>query len=152
MAGEREEVDAEIDRLYALPLDEFTAARNGLARRLRREVAPAAGDEVKQLRKPSVAAWALNQVRRHDPERSDHLLEAGQLLLEDHERLLAGGVASARAGHQLRAARREAERVARAVERATAIEAETRRRAEEAVKAAGELEHELHRLAPTRTR
>ena len=85
-----EEQDDEIDRLYALPLEDFTAARDELARR-RREVDAAAGDAVKQLRKPSVAAWALNQVRRSNPERCDALIDAGGRLREAHERLLSGG-------------------------------------------------------------
>lgn len=46
-----------IDDLYELPLDEFTAARNRLAKEL--------GDkDVAKLRKPSAAAWALNQAAR----------------------------------------------------------------------------------------
>ena len=44
-----------IDRLYQLPLSEFIAARNALARE--------AGDpEVKTLQKPSLPAWAVNQL------------------------------------------------------------------------------------------
>ena len=86
-----EEQDDEIDRLYALPLEEFTAARDELARRRRSETDAAAGDAVKQLRKPSVAAWALNQVRRSDPERCEALIDAGGRLREAHERLLSGG-------------------------------------------------------------
>ena len=50
-------LDAEIDQLYQLPPDQFTAARNALAK--------TAGDKaamVKALEKPSVAAWAVNQL------------------------------------------------------------------------------------------
>jgi hypothetical protein len=83
--------EAAIDHLYALPLDEFTAARDELARRLRREGDGDAGAEAKRLRKPSVAAWALNQVRRNNPEQSDKLIEAGRRLREGQERLLEGG-------------------------------------------------------------
>jgi hypothetical protein len=91
MADRRKEHEAAIDRLYALPLDEFTAARDELARGLRREGDGDAGAEVKGLRKPSVAAWALNRVRRDDPRKSDQLIEAGRRLREGQERLLAGG-------------------------------------------------------------
>jgi chromosome segregation ATPase len=80
-----------IDRLYALPLDEFTAARDELARSLRRGGEGDAAAEVKRLRKPSVAAWALNQVRRNDPQRVDGLIDAGRRLREAQERLLEGG-------------------------------------------------------------
>lgn len=50
-------LDAEIDRLYQLSLDEFTAARNTLAKG-----AGAAAAQVRALPKPPVAAWAINQV------------------------------------------------------------------------------------------
>ena len=46
-----------VARLYQLPLEEFTAARNALAK----EAGPKAG-EIKQLEKPSTAAWAVNQL------------------------------------------------------------------------------------------
>ena len=91
MGDQRQEPEAAIDHLYALPLDEFTAARDELARRLRRDGDGDAGAEVKRLRKPSVAAWALNQVRRSNPGQTDKLIEAGRRLREGQERLLAGG-------------------------------------------------------------
>jgi hypothetical protein len=47
----------QIDRLYQLPLDEFTAARNALAKE-----SGAAGAEIRALQKPPLAAWAINQV------------------------------------------------------------------------------------------
>jgi hypothetical protein len=90
MAGQTEDRAAAIDRLYALPLDEFTAARDELSRRLRNEGDGDAAAEVKRLRKPSVAAWALNQTRRKNPGQSERLLEAGRRLREGQERLLAG--------------------------------------------------------------
>jgi hypothetical protein len=90
MADQSQEREAEIDRLYALPQNEFTAARDDLVRRLRREGDGAAGAEVKRLRKPSVAAWALNRVRHGHPKESDELIEAGRRLREGQERLLAG--------------------------------------------------------------
>jgi hypothetical protein len=81
------DVDHEIDRLYGLPLAEFTAARNALAKEL-------SGDErgrVKKLRKPSAAAWALNQAVRRSPEGLQEFLAAGDKLRAAHEQLLAGG-------------------------------------------------------------
>jgi hypothetical protein len=90
VANESKEREAAIDRLYTLPLDEFTAARDDLARRLRRDGDRAAADEVKRLRKPSVAAWALNQVRHSHRRESDKLIEAGRRLREGQEALLAG--------------------------------------------------------------
>jgi hypothetical protein len=83
--------EEQVDRLYALPLDEFTAARDELARSLRREGEGDAAAEVKELRKPSVAAWALNQVRRGNPQQVDELIDAGRRLREAQEELLGGG-------------------------------------------------------------
>lgn len=57
---------ADIDALYALPLDEFTAARDALAADLRASDDKPGAAEVKKLRKPSLAAWAVNQVARQD--------------------------------------------------------------------------------------
>ena len=50
-------VDEEIAGLYQLPLADFTAARNALAKQ-----AGARASEVKALQKPPVAAWAINQL------------------------------------------------------------------------------------------
>ncbi|MEP6594233.1 MAG: hypothetical protein ABJC51_11100, partial [Acidobacteriota bacterium] len=50
-------LDAEIDRLYQLPPEEFTAARNALAKSAGTEAAA-----IRQLAKPPLAAWAVNQV------------------------------------------------------------------------------------------
>jgi hypothetical protein len=49
--------DPSVDRLYELPLDEFVAARDALAKE-RKDPA------VKKLRKPTVPAWAVNQLAR----------------------------------------------------------------------------------------
>ena len=57
-------LDQEVDRLFELPLEEFTAARNDLAGRLKSEGDAAAAEEVKRLTKPSVAAWTINQLSR----------------------------------------------------------------------------------------
>lgn len=68
--------------LYSLPLDQFTAARDVLARWLRSQDR---GDEaavVGKLRKPSVAAWALNRASRSNPESVERLLESHRTLRE----------------------------------------------------------------------
>ena len=78
----------EADDLYGLPDDEFTAARDALAKRLRGEKRREEADEVKALRRPSVAAAAINRaVREHG---ADELLAAGEALRDAHEALLAG--------------------------------------------------------------
>ena len=78
----------EADELYGLPLEEFTAARDALAKRLRGEKRREDADAVKALKRPSVAAGAINlAVREHG---ADELLAAGEELREAHGALLDG--------------------------------------------------------------
>jgi hypothetical protein len=86
-----ETLQAEIDGLYALPLDEFTPTRDELARRLRSEGDRDASAAVKRLRKPNLIAWALNYVRHRDPALIDGLIEGGEGLQEAQQQLVAGG-------------------------------------------------------------
>ena len=63
----------EVDALYALPLDEFTAARNALAKKL-------GSEEIRKLAKPSVPAWAVNQLARRERKQLGELLKSGEAL------------------------------------------------------------------------
>lgn len=95
--------DAEIDALYRLPLDGFVEARNALAARLRAGGDKDGASAVKALARPSVAAWALNQIYWTERPAFDALLEASARL---HAAQAAGD-----AGAELREAtkaRREA--------------------------------------------
>lgn len=85
------ELDPEIDKLYAVPLDEFVRDRDALAKRLRREGEREAAEQVKKLRKPSAGAWALNQAVRRRRKETDALLAAGERLRAAHESLMGGG-------------------------------------------------------------
>ena len=85
------DLEAEIDRLYGLPLDEFVRDRDELARRLNRDGDREAGARVKALRKPTVGAWALNQAVRRRRAETDALLATGARLRDAHEQLLSGG-------------------------------------------------------------
>jgi hypothetical protein len=89
--GVPEPPSGEIDRLYALPLEEFTRERDELARRLRKEGARDAAAAVKALKKPSVAAWAVNQVRRDRPDDVRRLLEVTDELHRVYKGLSAAG-------------------------------------------------------------
>src|SRR4051794_15425109 len=88
-----------IRELYGLPLERFTAERNALAAELR-------SPEIKALRKPSAAAWAVNQLVRAEPDLVEALLGAGGELRQAHRQ-----AASGRGADQLRAAA-DAERAA----------------------------------------
>src|SRR3954454_14536674 len=78
------------DDLYGLPLEQFVPERDALAKRLRAEKRRAEADEIKALRKPSVAAWAVNQAVRSQPKAARALWDAGDALVAAQEDLLAG--------------------------------------------------------------
>jgi hypothetical protein len=89
--GPAEPVQQVADELYALPLQDFTKARDEHARRLRKEGSREHAEAVKALRKPTVPAWALNQVARRRPDDVRELLATGTRMREAQEALLAGG-------------------------------------------------------------
>jgi hypothetical protein len=62
--GVEDALAGEIDRLYGLPLAEFTSERDALARRLRSEGSRDEAAEVAALRKPVLAAWVVNRLAR----------------------------------------------------------------------------------------
>ncbi|MFJ5862760.1 hypothetical protein ACIQCM_15190 [Pseudarthrobacter sp. NPDC092439] len=64
------------NRLYALPLDDFITARAAAAKETAGKDKPLAA-AVRALPKPSVAAWAVNMLARHEPVVLDDLAEVG---------------------------------------------------------------------------
>jgi hypothetical protein len=70
------------DRLYGLPLEEFTAQRDATARELRRAGEKEAAGALAKLPKPTPAAWAANQLARERPDLIRELLDAGAVLRE----------------------------------------------------------------------
>jgi hypothetical protein len=72
--------------LYVLPLDRFTAARDSLVRRLKAEGDDEGARQVSAMRKPSVAAWALNRVAHEHPEGVERLVRSHQRLREADSR------------------------------------------------------------------
>lgn len=81
-----DELTAAAEELYALPPDEFTAARNDRAREVRgddRELA----SRIQELRRPSPAAWLVNQLVRHRSDELDAILDLGAELREAQEEL-----------------------------------------------------------------
>jgi hypothetical protein len=84
-------LDREIDRLYELPLDEFTSSRNALAKQLKSDGDGEAAEQVAALAKPSLPVWAINQLARQEKASMRALLEAGAKLRKAQERALSGG-------------------------------------------------------------
>jgi hypothetical protein len=78
MASPKTRLNAEIRDLYRLPPEEFTAARNALSARLRKEKRVDDAAEVKALPKPTPSAWAVNALFEHQGQKMDALLAAGK--------------------------------------------------------------------------
>jgi hypothetical protein len=76
--------------LYGLPLERFTEERNTQAKMLRRERRRDEAAEVTKLRKPSVAAWAVNQLVRTQRREMEVLFDAGDALQKAQADLVAG--------------------------------------------------------------
>jgi hypothetical protein len=95
----------EIGALFRLPLAEFTGARNKLAARLKQS---GRGDEavlVKSLGKPSISAWAVNQLYWNHRGEFDRMIESGERFHKAQSSRLAGKLADMRGALD---ARREA--------------------------------------------
>lgn len=73
--------------LYRLPLAEFTAARNAAAAEARRIGALALADSLKALKKPTLAAWALNRLADRKPEELRRLVQLAPALRSAQETL-----------------------------------------------------------------
>lgn len=94
-AGPDGKLDEEIDALFTLPLAEFTSARNTLATRLKKEGRADDADRVKLLSKPSVSAWAVNQLYWQHRDAFEKLIVASKHFRPAASRL-AGRVAGMR--------------------------------------------------------
>ncbi|MCA1690970.1 MAG: hypothetical protein LC733_01770 [Actinobacteria bacterium] len=81
------------DELYDVDLADFVAKRNDLVRRLReagdRELAAA----VAKLRRPTPAAWAVNQLSRRERAPLEALVRLGEQLRNAQAQALAGAAA-----------------------------------------------------------
>src|SRR4051812_16722488 len=74
---ERMDLDSAAEDLYGLPPEEFTAARDEVAKQAPE---PALKKAIKSLRKPTVSAHAVNQLVRDHPDEIDDLLDLGDQL------------------------------------------------------------------------
>jgi hypothetical protein len=98
-------LEDDLDDLFRLPLAEFTGARNALAAQLKKS---GRGDEkaeaarVKALAKPSISAWAVNQLYWNHRKEFDQLTALGERF---HKAQKSGKVAEMRTALD---ARREA--------------------------------------------
>jgi hypothetical protein len=112
------------DELYGLGLPEFTPARDARAKELKRADADLS-QQVKALRKPSLAAWVVNLLVRNETGQVDQVIAIGAALREAQANL---------AGEELRALTRQRRQLTAAVTtRARALAADHGQRVTAAV-------------------
>ncbi len=87
--------DRAVDELYTAPPSEFVKARDDLAKQLKARGDAEQAKQVKALRRPTAAAWALNQLTRRHPQELEGLLQLGERLRHAQARALGGGGAQA---------------------------------------------------------
>jgi hypothetical protein len=105
-----------LDGLYRAPFEEFTTARNELAKELRSDGKAAAADWVKGLQKPSRAAWLVNQLAVRKAKEVGELLELGGELRAAQEEMLAGSPDRAKLREAAQGEQRAVDSLTRAAE------------------------------------
>jgi exonuclease VII large subunit len=90
-------LDRQIDGLYQLPLDEFTRKRNALAK----ELSGSARTEIRHLVKPSLPAWAVNQLYWQERSTYSALVDASEKVRAAHRSMLSGHKADVRTPEQV---------------------------------------------------
>jgi hypothetical protein len=83
-------LDPALDELYAVDPSEFMATRKRLATALRADGAGDAAKIVASARRPTNAAWALNQFARRDPALVDSFLRRSRELQQAQDAALSG--------------------------------------------------------------
>jgi hypothetical protein len=76
--------DNEVDELYAVRPDEFTALRTRLAAAAKKRGDAAAAKRISAARKPTTAAWIVNQLARGNKKATHRMTDLGQRLREAH--------------------------------------------------------------------
>ena len=100
----KKSAEDDIDALFRLALTEFTAARNALATRLKKAGDSGDAERIRSIAKPSVAAWAVNQLFWKHRIAFDRLLDAGERFRKAQTAQLAGKAADLRAPLEARRA------------------------------------------------
>jgi hypothetical protein len=116
-AQQGKELETRIAALYGEPPGKFVAARTALAKTLASEGDRAGAARVRELKRPSLLAWALNALARTRQAAIAELLATGDRMRAAQAAALSGGDA-----HALRASSQDERRqVAALVHAATAI-------------------------------
>lgn len=86
---DRVDIETALTSLYAASRDEFIPARDELVKQARAEGDRELAKQIAAARKPTVAAWLLNQVSREYPDDLDALGELSEQLRGAHQALAA---------------------------------------------------------------
>jgi hypothetical protein len=84
-------LEEELDALFAAPLEDFVSLRNARAAALRKEGERASATALKEQTKPTLTAWAVNQVSRRRHDDVEALLESSARLRKAQQAALRGG-------------------------------------------------------------
>lgn len=79
---ERVDFESVADELYALAPSEFVPVRTARAKQARSDGQRQLAEQIQALRKPTTAAWLVNQLSRHHREEIQSLLDLGDELRE----------------------------------------------------------------------
>jgi len=89
------DLEEALDQLYDAAPEEFVAVRKRLAKELKADGRADDGDHIAKVRKPTVAAWALNRLARDHRRDIDLLLDSGHRLRQAQAGVLRGDVREA---------------------------------------------------------
>ncbi len=94
--GSSDAVALAVAELYRLPPEGFLDRRTSLARAARAQGDRASAAAITALRRPTLAAWALNRAVQEDPGLADEVIALGDRLRSAHLRLVAEELKSLR--------------------------------------------------------
>ena len=84
------DLDGALDELYAAAPEDFVPERTRLSKALKADGRAGDAAELAKVRKPPLAAWALNQLARRNRRDVDLLLDSGNRLREAQAGVLGG--------------------------------------------------------------
>src|SRR6185436_16215755 len=83
-------VETGLDHLFALPLNQFTPARNALVTKLKKAGQAEDAERIRGLSRPPVSAWVVNQLYWRHRKAFDALLTTGERFAAAQAAQLAG--------------------------------------------------------------
>lgn len=96
VAGGGSRLEDAAAQIYAASPSDFVTTRSRLTRQAKAEGEPEIAKQIAALRKPSVAAWAVNHVVRRRPDLLEQLIDLGERLRSAQTRLDAAALRTLR--------------------------------------------------------